>query len=115
MPIYEYECANRHRFELRQEFHAEPRASCPTCNGASRRVILLVPVHYKGSGFYTTDYGRGKAPKEESGDGSAKGETKDGTKASTKDTTGDGAKSETRDGAKASAKDTAGDGAKSGS
>ena len=61
MPLYEYECTNQHRFELRQGFYDTPVASCPTCEGKSRRVMHSVAVHYKGSGFYTTDYGRGKS------------------------------------------------------
>ena len=66
MPIYEYECPSEHRFELRQSFDSEPQAVCPTCEAVSRRLILAVPVHYKGSGFYTTDYGRSSAGSDES-------------------------------------------------
>ena len=90
MPLYEYECPSEHRFELRQSFDSEPRAVCPTCESDSRRLILAVPVHYKGSGFYTTDYGRSDAGSDEStGDSSKKS---DGAKKS-KDSTE--AKSET--------------------
>jgi len=66
MPIYEYECGRRHRFELRQSFSAEPVATCPSCETTARRVIHVVPVHFKGSGFYVNDYGR-KAAATESG------------------------------------------------
>ena len=60
MPIYEYKCPNGHLFEV---FHGmtEPGPEvCETC-GASPLQIVLHPisVHYKGSGFYSTDYGRG--------------------------------------------------------
>ena len=58
MPIYEYACADGHRFERRQGFDAAPVAVCPTCEAPSERVIHAPTVHYKGSGFYTTDYGR---------------------------------------------------------
>ena len=61
MPIYEYECGNSHRFEVRQRFSDDPVTSCPTCDGDTRRVIRAVPVHFKGSGFYVNDYGRGAA------------------------------------------------------
>ena len=84
MPIYEYECPNDHRFELRQSFDSEPRAVCPTCESVSRRLILAVPVHYKGSGFYTTDYGSSKDPDAESSSDSSK--ESDGAKKS-KDST----------------------------
>ena len=62
MPIYEYECtACRLRFERRQRFDEEPVASCPECSGKARRVIHSVPVLFRGSGFYCTDYGRGSS------------------------------------------------------
>lgn len=59
MPIYEYKCPNGHLFEV---FHgmSEPGPdACEVC-GASplQRVLHPVAVHYKGSGFYSTDYGR---------------------------------------------------------
>ena len=57
--------------------------SCDVC-GASPVEIVLYPVavHYKGSGFYTTDYGKGKGPKKDGGDGgsSAGGESKSESK-----------------------------------
>ena len=60
MPIYEYKCPQGHVFEL---FHgiSEPAPEvCPTCGeGPVVRVLHPVAVHFKGSGFYSTDYGRG--------------------------------------------------------
>jgi putative FmdB family regulatory protein len=59
MPLYDYQCPSCfHEFELRQSFNADPDAVCPRCEGVSRRKFHAVPVIYKGSGFYTTDYGR---------------------------------------------------------
>ncbi len=59
MPIYEYECRDcGHRFDRRQHFDDPPIEICPVCQGKSQRVIHSVAVIYKGSGFYTTDYGR---------------------------------------------------------
>ena len=58
MPIYEYACTNNHRFDLRQGFDADTVTVCPTCKTKARRIIRPPAVHYKGSGFYTTDYGR---------------------------------------------------------
>ena len=61
MPTYEYECSQcRHRFERRQRFDDEPISQCPLCSGKSRRVLHSVPVFFKGSGFYSTDHGRGR-------------------------------------------------------
>ena len=60
MPIYEYRCPNGHTFELFQRMSDPPAEQCDTC-GASpvEKVLFPVAVHYKGSGFYSTDYGRG--------------------------------------------------------
>jgi putative FmdB family regulatory protein len=59
MPIYDYQCPScSHEFELRQSFNSDPFTICPRCEAVSRRKFHVVPVIYKGSGFYTTDYGR---------------------------------------------------------
>ncbi|MEE9325150.1 MAG: FmdB family zinc ribbon protein [Dehalococcoidia bacterium] len=56
MPLYEYECIScSMRFDLRQAFYDEPVAFCPECDGKARRVIHSVAIHFKGSGFYSTD------------------------------------------------------------
>ena len=65
MPRYDYRCVDcNHSFELVQSFKEAGSGSCPECSGAGRRVFHAVPVIYKGSGFYTTDYGRPKPPAE---------------------------------------------------
>jgi putative FmdB family regulatory protein len=64
VPIYEYRCPNGHTFELFQRMTDPPADSCVTC-GASpvEKLLFPVAVHFKGSGFYSTDYGsrKGKA------------------------------------------------------
>ena len=65
MPRYDYRCIEcDNHFELRQSFSEAGQGTCPECSGAGRRVYHAVPVIYKGSGFYTTDYGRPKPPVE---------------------------------------------------
>ena len=65
MPRYDYQCTGcDYRFELVQSFSEAGSGVCPVCAGSGRRVFHAVPVIYKGSGFYTTDYGRPKAPAE---------------------------------------------------
>ena len=61
MPIYEYRCPNGHQFELFQRMSDPPAERCETC-GASpvEKVLFPVAVHFKGSGFYSTDYGRSR-------------------------------------------------------
>jgi putative FmdB family regulatory protein len=75
MPIYEYRCPNGHVFELFQRMTDDPPAVCEVCaEGPLERVLYPVAVHFKGSGFYSTDYGRGGRKKEsgkESGGDSA--------------------------------------------
>ena len=60
VPIYEYRCPNGHTFELFQRMSDPSADECTVC-GASpvERVLYPVAVHFKGSGFYSTDYGRG--------------------------------------------------------
>ncbi len=57
MPIYEYRCANGHEFEVIQKMTDDPVATCERCNATVERVFHPIAVHFKGSGFYTTDYG----------------------------------------------------------
>jgi putative FmdB family regulatory protein len=66
MPIYEYRCENGHTFEVMQRMTDDPLASCSTCGAPVQRVFHPVAVHFKGSGFYNTDYGKKKAPASDS-------------------------------------------------
>jgi putative FmdB family regulatory protein len=62
VPIYEYKCPNGHHFEVFHGMTQEGPQVCEVC-GASPLVRVLHPVavHFKGSGFYSTDYGKGGA------------------------------------------------------
>jgi putative FmdB family regulatory protein len=65
MPTYEYRCPNGHTFELFQRMSDPPPAGCEICaEGPVERVLYPVAVHFKGSGFYSTDYGRGAKRRE---------------------------------------------------
>jgi putative FmdB family regulatory protein len=64
MPIYEYRCKKRHTFEVRQSFDDEPITTCEVCGAPVQRVFHPVAVHFKGSGFYNTDYGTRKRSRE---------------------------------------------------
>jgi putative FmdB family regulatory protein len=72
MPIYEYKCPNGHLFEVIHGMTEPPPEACEVCGAAPlQRVLHPVAVHYKGSGFYSTDYGRKKkAAAKEGGSGS---------------------------------------------
>jgi putative FmdB family regulatory protein len=64
LPRYDYECQEcAHVFELKQSFDSLPQGTCPICSGESKRKFHAVPIIYKGSGFYSTDYkGTGYSP-----------------------------------------------------
>ena len=81
MPIYEYKCPQGHVFELFQRMTDPPPEVCEIC-GASpvERVLYPVAVHFKGSGFYSTEYGRGGRKRETtSTDGDKPSKTDGGT------------------------------------
>ena len=82
MPIYEYRCPNGHVFEVLQRMSDAQPEGCEVCGkGSLERVLHPVAIHYKGSGFYATDYGRGsrhqvKEAASDTGGESAKSEKK---------------------------------------
>jgi putative FmdB family regulatory protein len=85
VPIYEYKCPNGHVYEVFQKMTDDPPKGCEVCGeGPVQRVLYPVAVHFKGSGFYSTDYGRGSRKQsrdgeksESGGDKGEKGEKKD--------------------------------------
>jgi putative FmdB family regulatory protein len=82
MPIYEYRCRNGHTFEVFQSMADDPVSVCEECGAPVERVFHPIAVHFKGSGFYTTDYAR-------------KGESRDGD-GEAKDSGGDSKKSDSK-------------------
>ena len=90
MPIYEYRCPNGHTFELFQKMSDAPAEACVTCGeGPVEKLLFPVAVHFKGSGFYSTDYGsrKGGKPKDSDSDTSSSGETKSTDKPAEKPST----------------------------
>jgi putative FmdB family regulatory protein len=70
MPIYEYRCPNGHTFELFQRMTDPPPSECQICGAAPlEKVLYPAAIHFKGSGFYSTDYGRRGRKKEATQDG----------------------------------------------
>jgi putative FmdB family regulatory protein len=82
MPIYEYRCDNGHTFEVMQRMIDDPVTKCEVCGAPVQRVFHPVAVHFKGSGFYNTDYGKRKsganASSGDSDSGSGSGSSSDG-------------------------------------
>ena len=97
MPIYEYLCPDGHRFEVVQRFSDEPVTVCEVCSKPVQRVLFAPAVHYKGKGFYATDYGRKGAngAKPDSTGGSESG-SKEGAAASSGNGSDSGSGSESK-------------------
>ena len=64
MPIYEYRCENGHLFEVMQKIIDDPVTTCEICGAPVQRVFHPIAVHFKGSGFYNTDYGTARRKRE---------------------------------------------------
>lgn len=81
MPLYEYRCRKGHTFEVLQSMSDDPITTCTQCRSSVQRVFHPVAVHFKGSGFYTTDYGRKRS---HGGDSSGNGSKDSGDTTTTK-------------------------------
>lgn len=94
MPIYEYRCPDGHTFEVFQRFADAPSEKCEICGKSPvEKVLYPVSVHFKGSGFYSTDYGRGGRKKPDGGkDGDGGGSGGDSTTTEKKKDSGPGEK-----------------------
>jgi putative FmdB family regulatory protein len=65
VPTYEYKCPNGHVFEIFKRIADPQPEECPICGASPVETVLYpVPVHFRGSGFYSTDYGRGGRKRE---------------------------------------------------
>ena len=70
MPLYEYLCHScGKKFEVIQKFADEPLKIHEDCGGEAERLISAPAFHFKGSGWYVTDYAKGNsgAPKSDGG------------------------------------------------
>jgi putative FmdB family regulatory protein len=67
MALYEYQCARCGRkTEVIQRFSDPPPEKCPHCGGKLAKLLSSPAFQFKGSGFYSTDYGKSGAKKEDS-------------------------------------------------
>lgn len=74
VPTYVYKCDKEHTFEVMQPMAEDSLDTCEVCGAPARRILFAPAVHFKGSGFYTTDYARkgaGKSSNGSDGDGSS--------------------------------------------
>lgn len=98
MPIYEYRCLKcGHQFEKMQKISDTAASKCEKCGDRVTRVFNPIAIRFKGSGFYTTDYGKGGASRKKKAtqqegkstrDESSKPKKDDGGKSKQKSSTG---------------------------
>ena len=87
MPIYEYRCKKGHQFEVMQRIADDPVTKCEVCGETVQRVFHPIAGHFKGSGFYNTDYGtrkRSREMKEAKESSSSKSESSSGSSSDSK-------------------------------
>jgi putative FmdB family regulatory protein len=85
MPVYDYRCPKGHEVEVLHRMDDPPPKTCEICGAAPlERVFHPVPVFFKGSGFYSTDYGRRKRTGDSSSEGDGAKAPADGSKAAEK-------------------------------
>jgi putative FmdB family regulatory protein len=98
MPIYEYRCKKGHTFDVMQRFSDDALTECEVCGAPAQRVMHAPAVHFKGSGFYNTDYGtrnrsREKESKEKSKKESSKSESSSSSSSDSKSSSDSGSSS----------------------
>jgi putative FmdB family regulatory protein len=99
VPIYEYKCDNGHVFDVMQKMSEESLTECVECGATAHRVLTAPAVHFKGSGFYNTDYGKRKGGGSngsggESGESSSESKSSDSSSGSSD--SGSGSKSDSK-------------------
>ena len=99
MPIYEYRCEQGHTFEVMQRMSDDPVVACQTCEAPVQRVFHPVAVHFKGSGFYNTDYGTRKRAREKETESASSPDSK-GTESKGSESKSSDSKSESKTSAK---------------
>ena len=96
MPIYEYKCENGHVFDVIQKFTDEPLTECQECGAPAARVLHSPAVHFKGSGFHNTDYGKKKTGAGSSSSDSGNGSSESGGDSKSSDSSSDSKSSESK-------------------
>jgi len=90
MPTYEYRCTKGHTFEVTQSINDEPLTKCEVCGRPIERVLHSPAVHFKGSGFYNTDYGTKKRQREKSASESSSSDSSSSSSGESKPSSGGG-------------------------
>ena len=91
MPLYEYKCKKGHVFDVIQSFSDDPITKCEICGAKCERVLSAPSIHFKGSGFYNTDYGTRRRAKENAANSAS---SENGSSSSDSSSSDSGAKSD---------------------
>ncbi len=102
MPIYEYRCDKGHTFDVLQSMSDDPLTACEVCGAPVQKVLHAPAVHFKGSGFYNTDYGKGGKSKSSGGSDSKKDKAESNGSSSSSDSSSKKAEPAKSDSAKKS-------------
>jgi putative FmdB family regulatory protein len=110
VPIYEYKCDNGHVFDVMQKMADQPLTECVECGAPAHRVLTAPAVHFKGSGFYNTDYGKrkGGASNGSSGEGGSSSDSSSSSDSGSSDS-GSSSKSESKAASSSSSSSSSGD------
>jgi len=100
MPIYEYKCENGHVFEVIQKMTDEPLRECQECGAPASRVLTPPAIHFKGSGFHNTDYGKKRGGGDGGGESSSE-KSSDSSSSESKSGSGSESKAESKPAASA--------------
>jgi putative FmdB family regulatory protein len=104
VPIYEYKCDNGHVFDVMQKMSEESLTECVECGAPAHRVLTAPAVHFKGSGFYNTDYGKrkGGGSNGSSSENSSSSDSSGSSDSSSSSDSGSSSKSESKAGSSSS-------------
>jgi putative FmdB family regulatory protein len=110
MPIYEYRRPDGTTFEIQQSFSEDPLAVDPDSGVPVERVLHAPAVHFKGKGFYNTDYGTRNRQRETA---AAAAEKSSGERSSGEKSSGEKSSGEKSSGEKSSSESSSSSGASS--
>jgi putative FmdB family regulatory protein len=95
MPIYEYRRPDGTTFEVQQSFSEDSLTTDPDTGVAVERVLHAPAVHFKGKGFYNTDYGTRKRQRENAASTDASSSSSSGESSSSEGSSDSSAKGDT--------------------
>jgi putative FmdB family regulatory protein len=113
MPIYEYRRPDGTTFELQQSFSEDALTTDPDTGVPVERVLHAPAVHFKGKGFYNTDYGTRNRQRETAANAESSASKDSSSKDSSRDSSSGGEGSSSSSDGKAKGEKASGDSKKS--